>query len=49
MCLARSSVRYLVSLSFIGIDYPPMFAFKGKNVVEPFLPSTGLNVLFYFF
>ena len=48
MCLAWSSVKCLVSLSFIGFDRPPMFVFKGKDVVEPFLPSISLNVLILF-
>ena len=48
MCLAWSSIRYLVSLSFIGFNCPPIFVFKGKNVVGPFLPSISYNVLILF-
>ena len=48
MYFAWSSVRYLVSLSFVGFDCPLMFAFKCKNVAGPFLPSISLNVLILF-
>ena len=52
VCLACSSIRYLLSLYshlLSGVICPPIFAFRGKNVVASFLPSTSLNVSVYYF
>ena len=47
MSLACSSIRYSLSLfSYLlsGVICPPIFVFKGKNVVGSFLSFTTLNV-----
>ena len=45
MCLAWSSVKKFLSRVSKDFGFPPIFAFKGKNLVGSFLHFISLNVL----